>query len=431
MKRFFIISALLLTFLVTSLALFVYFFNVNDYSEWIAKQIEKSTGYQVSFVLIENNGWQDPRFSVSGLSVISDKKELLHIDQINIDIGQWDIWNRQLEIELVDVAGIHIRVEQGILKGVTAGQKSVGKTKRQMQSLPWDRLRINKLRVSDLNMDLSNAGQSLKLQQANLSSDNLPIIEHKKFVSALFKGNLLFDFKKLDLQLSALKAVRLEDLSLYCNFDLQSLQAKLALSIKQLGFTSPNQAEIIVENSLLDLQLHKNRLSLKRLFIKAFSGELDLQADALLSIHLIPAPTFSVNSLTVLSLLVKDMSLNIPAFMQASENEEFSRTNEKQKLPLETLFLKQVNLQNLNISSEEKLLPLTVKGLNSRVSEFYLLQNNQLFSLSAENNQSGLFALQFTYLQWSETIVEQFSVAGSFSEDAARLLLLKQLITDN
>ncbi|MFT6985243.1 MAG: hypothetical protein ACJAT7_001051 [Psychromonas sp.] len=421
MKRFFIISALLLTLFVTSIACL---FNLNDYSLWVAQQIEKSTGYQISFVAIEHNGWQDLRFSISGLSVQRGPEMQLEIDKINIEIARVDLWNRQLDFELVSLAGIDLHLSQSLSEDRAIDQKSREKTKYQTQNLPWDKLHIKKLRVSDLNLDLSNAQQSLLLQQATLSSDNLLVINNKKIVSRSFQGNVRFDFATLAIQLDDLKALTFDKLSLSGDLDLPNLQGMLALSIKEFIVSLPNQADIIVDNSLLDLQLDKNRLSLTRLFINIFSGELSLQADALLSLDLFPAPALSVERLQILSLLLKDMHLTIPDFMQKSEGALLG----KGKLPIETLFLQQVNLQNVNIRSEEKQIPLTVKGLNSRVSDLYLLKNNQLASLSEAGNQVGVFVLQADYLQWADSIIEAFHVAGSLTESEQ---VIGQLLSEN
>ena len=427
MKRLFIILTLLFTFVVGLLAGFIYLFDINDHSQWLSEQIEKSTGYQVRFELFENSYWQESRFSVSGLSIAIDKKELLQIDKINIVISELDLWDRQLEVELVELAGVALYAEVDALKEVVNSKKDLLESDNKSQ-LPWSKLQVNKLRISGLNADISNQQQSLRIQQASLSSDNLLIIEHNKLAAALLQGDLQLAFKALNLQLGASQAVLVKDFSLYSHFDLAALQAKLTATVKQLDFRLPEQTEVIVDNSLLEMQLDKNRISLTHLSANAFSGELELQADAQLAMHLQPTPIVAIDELTILSLLVKDMQIQIPAFILASESEGAGRVDEKQKLPIKTLFLQQVNLQNIAINSEEKKIPLTVKGLNGRLQDFYLLQNNQFVSLSEDNKQTGLFTLQCDSLQWADSVSEQFQVAGSFSEDTDHLLILKELL---
>ena len=428
MKRFFIIVALLFTLLAGLLGGFVCLFDINDHSQWLFEQIEKSTGYQVRFELIKNSYWQESRFSVSGFSVAIDRKELLQIDKINIVIGEVDLWKQKLEIELVELVGVDLYAEVDALKEVVNNKKDTLESDNKSQWLPWSELQVNKLRITGLNADISKQQQSFRLQQAGLTADNLLVIEDNKLSTTLLQGELQLVFKVLNLQLGASQAVLIKDAFLRSYFDLAALQATLTVEIKQFVFRLPEQTEVIVDNSLLEMQLDKNRVSLTRLSANAFSGELQLQAEAQLAMHLQPTPIVAIEELTVLSLLVKDMQIQIPAFILESESEGGGKVDEKQKLPIKTLFLQQVNLQNITLSSEEKQLPLTVKGLNGYLQGFYLLQNNHLVSFSEGNKQAGLFSLQFDYLQWADTVSEQFQVAGSFSEGAQRLLILKGLL---
>jgi len=420
MKRFLLILALLLTLFVTSLTLFFYLFNLNDYAAWGARQMEKSTGYQVSFSTIENKGL---KFSISGLSVARAQEMLLEVDQINIEVARLDLWHRQIEFELVELAGVDLRIKPRSSEDLNGEPKNREKRQYQISNLFWDKLQINKLRVSDLNLDLSTAQQSLQLQRANISSDNLAVIDNKKLLSAAFKGSVNLDFATLVLQFAELSALRLDNLSLSADLDLPKLQGSLALSIKQLAFTAPKQTEIIADNSVLDLQLDKNRLSLTRLLTHIFSGELSLQAEALLSLDLFPRPAFSVEHLQLLALSLKDMQLTIPAFMPAAQDDVSSRS-EKQKLPIATLFVQQLKVENVDIRSEEKQIPLTVQGLNGRVSDLYLLKNNQLPGLSEDANQTGVFVLQADYLQWADSVTEGGQIAASLTENIQALALL-------
>ena len=427
MKRFFIIVTLLFTLVVGLLAGFVYLFDINDHSQWLSEQIEKSTGYQVHFESIENSYWQESRFSVSGLSVAINKKELLHIDKINIVISELDLWDRQLEVELVELVGVVLYADVGALKEVLNSKKNVLESENKSQ-LPWSELQLNKLRITGLNADISNAQQGLRLLQASLSSDNLLIIEDNKVVDTVWQGSLQFSSKTLNLRLQASQVVAINDFSLRSHFNLVDLKASLAAEIKQFAYSLPEQRELIVNDALLEMQLDKNKLSLTHLSANTLSGELQLQADALLAMHLQPTPKITIDELTIGSLLAKDMQIQIPAFMPDSESEAFVRVDEKKIFPIKTLLLKQLDLQNLAVNSDEKKLPLTVKGLNVHLQDFYLLQKNQLVSLSEDYKLTGGFTMAFDYFQWADSVTEQFQAAGSFSEDVQQLLILKEIL---
>ena len=421
MKRFFIIFSLLLSLVVTLLGGFVYFFDINDHAQWITKQIEKSTGYQVNFELIENS-WENMGFSVTGVSVAIDKIELLHIDKVNIIISELDLWDQNLEVELVELLGVDLSVDLTTVKKSVKTPKNVIDSDNKSDQLFWSKLHLNKLHIVDLNADISDKEQRLRVQKASLSSDDVMIIDHNKLVNALLlKGNLQLEINKLNLQLATAETLTVHDLILRSDFDMTRLQVQLHTKIKQLALKLPEQVEVIVDNSVLQAQLDKNRVSLTRLSADLFSGELTLQADAVLAIDLFPIPAYSVEELTILSLSLKDMDIKIPAFMQLSENKELDKSDEKQKLPIKTLLLKQIDLQNIAISSKEKQLPLNVTGLNFHLQDFYLLQNSQWVNLFDETEQMGLFELQFDSLQWEDIVSKQLKVSGSFSEEVNKL----------
>jgi len=81
-------------------------------------------------------------------------------------------------------------------------------------------------------------------------------------------------------------------------------------------------------------------------------------------------------------------------------------------------------VENVDIRSEEKQIPLTVQGLNGRVSDLYLLKNNQLPGLSEDANQTGVFVLQADYLQWADSVTEGGQIAASLTENIQALALL-------
>ena len=77
------------------------------------------------------------------------------------------------------------------------------------------------------------------------------------------------------------------------------------------------------------------------------------------------------------------------------------------------------------------MLPLTIKNLDSSMTNVYVWHESQWFTLAQKNQQAGSFTLQFDYLQWQETIIKGMDVTGQLNEDDQSLLLLKQLFTDN
>lgn len=430
MKRFAVISSLLVTLLLALLMGTVCFFDINDYSDWLSEQIENSTGYRVSFALIEYKRSWPLRFSVNDVELAVDENSRLHIKKLNVTLDKLDLWHRRLEIGRVALSGIDLYMEESAFKQAHGGSKSSEKSAdaaKNSQLLPWSELRIKQLRLSDLNAHLRYAGKELQVQRADLSADNLPIIEHKQLAVPLSKGNLQLSAQVLRLQVSAEQTVTLEQLALSSAFDLPQQQAKLTVALKKLEVTFPEQTAIAVENSLLDMQLVENKLRLTRLFFNAFSGELQLQADALISIKRVP---WTVERVTVESFLVNDMQVKIPSFIVPSENSALDNAQQTAKLPVNTFFIKKAAMRNIDISSADQQIPLIVNGLSGELQNFYLLRNNQLVDLSASTQPGASFALQFVYLQWADKLIEQFQVAGSLAENAPGTQLLRQFYRD-
>ena len=423
MKRLFMIAALLVTVLLGLLAGIVAFFNLNDHSDWISKQLEKSTGYQISFALIEHNGGWPLHFSVNDLELAIDENSHLHIDKLNFTLGKLDLWNRQLTIGRAALLGIDLYMDEGAFKKILGETKSTIKPPaeaKKTQLLPWSDLRIKQLHISGFNAHLRYAGKALLLQRASLTADNLPIIADQQLAVPLGKGSLQFSAQRLRLKLSAEQTVTLEQFALNSAFDLPEQQLKLTMALKNMEVALPRQTALTFKNMQLDMQLAKNKLHLTRLFFNAFSGELQLQADALFAIK-----PWAVDRLTIEALLIKDMKVNIPFFIVPSENAVLNNAQQRALLPVKTLFIKKAALQNIDISSEERQIPLTVNGLNARLQEFYLLHNRQLVDLSGDAQPSASFALQWAYLQWADRLVEQFQMTGSFAENTHEAQLLR------
>ena len=178
-----------------------------------------------------------------------------------------------------------------------------------------------------------------------------------------------------------------------------------------------------MQNTELVAELNNNKARITKLISKIFSGELQLRADALFSIKPL-SPFLSVQQLRVQLLAIKDMNLVIPAML----NDSGAVKKYKPPFPIKNLFLKELIVENVNIRSDNSEIPLEIKNLNGSVVDFILLQNKQLAGLAEENKEAGSFALQFDYLQWMESNLEQFEISGKLSKNDQGVMLIKQLL---
>ncbi|MGB5446740.1 MAG: hypothetical protein WBM99_14685, partial [Psychromonas sp.] len=63
-KRFFLLVTALFFLLLIALIVVIRFFDINQYGNWISKQITQSSGYQISFQSIDRDLYNNSRFSV-------------------------------------------------------------------------------------------------------------------------------------------------------------------------------------------------------------------------------------------------------------------------------------------------------------------------------------------------------------------------------
>jgi len=444
MKRCFVTGSLILGLLAVLLLLFMRFFDINAHRDFISKQIEQLSGYQVTFEAIDSHLFFDSTVSLSGLSLLKANRQVLYVDQVKVNLTKLNLWDRELDLGPVQLTGMRISgdlaafiettdantvdVETSDVKAVEK-RINVQQTAAEMQTrqkLDWQRLTISRLSVTDLTIDITHTGQKLVADGVDFSTENLQIIADRQLVKTPLSGNLKLRVEALTAQQSASETLKVKNLQLTGSFNLKTLQAKLELKADSLNLALMGQEEVVLQNTELVADLNNNIASITKLSSKMFSGELQLRADALLSIKPLSAPFLSVQQLTVQLLAIKNMNLVIPAML----NDSAAVNNNKPPLPISNLVLKELIVENVNIRSDNPKIPLVVKNLNSSIFDFVLVQNNQLGGLAAENKQAGSFALQFDYLQWMDSNIEQFKISGKLSKNDHSVLLIKQLLAE-
>lgn len=428
MKRCFVIGTFILALLAVSLLLFMRFFDINAHRDFISKQIAQLSGYQVNFESVDSHLLSDSTVSLSGLSLTIANRQVLYVDKVKLSLTRLDLWHRELVLGPVQLTGMRITGSLADLVETTdadtAGKsKSVQQTTQSQQTLPWQKLTIGRLSVNDLNIDITHAGQRMVADGVDFRSDNLQIIADRQLVTRPFSGNLKLLVKELKAQQTAGETLRVKNLQLSGSFNVKNLQANLSLKADSLNFALAGQ-EVAVQNTELVAELNNNKARITKLISKMFSGELQLRADALFSIKPLSAPFLSVQQLRVQLLAIKDMNLVIPAML----NDSGAVKKYKPPFPIKNLFLKELIVENVNIRSDDAEIPLEIKNLNGSVVDFILLQNKLLAGLAEENKEAGSFALQFDYLQWMESNLEQFEISGKLSKNDQGVMLIKQLL---
>ncbi|MFT6926844.1 MAG: hypothetical protein ACJAZP_002464 [Psychromonas sp.] len=431
MKRCFVTGALIVALLGFSLLLFMRFFDINAHRDFISRQIEQLSGYQVNFESIDSHLWFESTVSLSGLSLTLDNHQVLYIDQVKVSLTKLNLWDRELALGPVQLTGMRIKGDfTALIKAADANTEENSATVQQTtaiqseQKLAWRQLTVSRLSVNDLNIGLTHAGQRVVVEGADFRSDNLLIIDDWQLVKSPSSGNLKLLVRELSARRSVGEILRVKNLQLSGSFNLKNLQANLNLKAGSLNLALAGQEEIAVQDTELVASLDNNKARITKLNSTIFSGELQLQADALFSIKPLSSPFLSLEQLTVQRLAIKDMNIVIPTMA----NETGVADKNKLTFPINNLTLKALIVENVNIRSNNSKIPLAIKNLNSSVSDFVLLQNKQLAGLVEEHKEAGSFVLRFEYLRWMESTIEQFEISGKLSKNDLGILLIKQLL---
>jgi len=425
-KRFFVGWALFFTATSLLIGSSVYFFDVNDYSNWISEKIESSTGYDLRFERLDNNWIMDNSVSLMGVSLYQQQQHVASIQQIEINIDKLDLWLRQLDINSITLKGVEIEVDMASLmtKGTT-GQKSVVTSKDK--ELDWNRLFVKKINIIDLDTLLENKQQRIQIQAMNFDLNDLFIINNNKLQVFPPSINLATQIQSLQLQDNQ-QEIRFTELKLLLKGELLQRQAQLNVETGSVEIAAEQQPGITLENVKIDLQLAQDNLRLNNLTVDAFSGDLALQGNASLGLTLLPKPDIKVKEVIIEALVIKNMQLIIPQWQASVAHNETSL--EQQLLPLESLLLKKLQLQNIDIESTNVALPLMLKNLQLNIVELSLIKNNQWLKLIEKSKQAATFHIYSDYFSWEDTIFEQFSVSGSLTKDDQSLLFLQQQLLE-
>ncbi|WP_022942658.1 AsmA family protein [Psychromonas hadalis] len=423
LKRIFLISTLLLGLLSVSIASFVYFLNINDYSDWITTQVKQTTGYDLRFEHFENSWLTDKSFSFTGLALYQQGKRVVYIKQLDLQVDKLDLWQRELDIQFIKLQGVDIDFTQTVIPPVltSQSQSQTEKQRRIIQSIAWERFHVGKFQLIDLNVALQKEDKNLLLKEASITLNDLLIIERQQLKMLPVSLDLVTTFNSLTLS-NKQQSMFLQNLQLSAQADLLQRKARLNLSLESMALQPDQQFHALQ----LTMQLEQEKLRIAHFSADAFSGNLTMQADVLLALTLFPLPDIQVKEVILQSLLAQDMQLTIPAFKR--EANEKDKASQKALLPIETLLLKGLQLKNINIRSENAAFPLFITALDLQLSDFTPIRNYQWLDLPSHHEQTGSFAVAFERLNWQQAEIEQFSVTGSLSEQDQGLKTLYKLL---
>lgn len=429
-KRCLLGLALLLILFLVSVVSFVYFANLNDYSSWVSAQIKKTSGYDVRFEGMENNWGRDKRLSIVGLSLYQQQQRVAFIGRLDINVDKVNLWQRQLEIRSIDVDTVDINIQPLLaLSGVNLKTPPAAiETKNRfatLKNINWERLNIATVNIKNLNITGQDNDKKINLVQANLTFNELLIINHKQW--QILPANIDFTatFKALQLSDSSNK-VEVNKFNLTAAGSLFKRKGHLNISAAEMNSSSTNLPPLKLNGLQLQLLLEQQKLSLQHFFVNAFSGSLALKAEALLTFNLLPKPAIKVQEVELLSLLAKDMQIHIAKWKKPiAEPQEVS---ENRLWPIEKLSIAKAHLQNINIDSEAEQLPLRLKSAHVQINDWLLIQDSQLLDPTLGKLQTGGIVLAFDSMHWKNSVIDKFSMGASLNKEQQPLNFLQQIL---
>lgn len=423
LKSIFLISALLLGLCSVSVVGFVYFLDINDHSDWITKQIKQTTGYDLRFEHFKNSWFLDKSFALTGVALYQKGQRVVYIKQLDLQVDKLDLWQRELDIQFITLQGIDIdfTAEAIPLALNSPSQSPKEKQYQVVQNMAWDRLHIGTFQLIDLNVALQKQDKKLQLKEASITLNDLLVIERKQLKIVPLNLDLATTFNTLTLSDDQQK-MALHNLQLSVQADLLQRQARLNVSMESMAL----QADHSFQSLKLSMQLDQDILRIENFSIDTFTGHLAMQADILLALTIFPKLDIKVKQVTLQSLLARDMQLTIPAFKMAVNDK--NKAHKNTLLPIETLLLKDLQLSNINVRSENEAFPLLITALDLQLSNVTPIRNFQWLDLPNHREQAGSFSVAFERLNWQQAEIEQFSVMGSLSEHDQGLNLLHKLL---
>lgn len=422
LKRFF---TLLLLFVVLACLLFASSTYYLVTAEWVSGQVKQATGYDIRFEQFESNWLTDSRLSLVGVSLYQQQQPLVRIKRVDIQVEILDFLQQEVDIGSINLDGVEIKLKLPINHFATESQ---GATDTAFEALAWQRLHIDSFTVTNINVSIENEHQQLSLKGMSVELNDLLVIDNKQLQTLPAALNANTQIKSLQLKNEEQQA-QLENLQLSVAGDLVQRTGRLTIGVDKIEVTPEQQAVVVLRHTQLALSIQQERLNLENLSMNAFSGDLKMQADALLEIDFLPKPELKVKQVTLQSLLVKDMQLTIPNW-QGSEEKNSEQVQSKDMLPIEALLVKNIQLQNINVTSANLDLPLTATGLQLQLLGLQLVENYQWLDLLQPKQQGASFSIMFDSLRWKESLIEGFSTQGRLGEDDQGLIFLQEKLVN-
>lgn len=412
LKRFFIILFSIFCFIVAVISCFIYFFNINDYSKWFSEQLKQTTGYDIRFEMLENNWLKEDKLSVLGLSLYQQGQRIVYIDRLDVDIANLDLWSRQLAVKRLHLKGLELdfRLPLAEPDNNLENSQQVQREGTVSRDLPWQKLHISVFQITDMNVTIHHLGKQLLIKDAKVDLQDVLVIDDKKVVLLPEKIDVASHINELEFNHENLN-VALQNINLSSKTSLLKRQAELDFSIANIHLGKEGYPPFLLNSLIIQSTFDNNRLTLKDLSFNTFSGSLSTQAEALLAINWLPKPHFKIADIQLNSLNAHDMHILIPNFINFDKQSNLD--TEQYKMPIESFAIKQMNLENITLISEADVLPLALKSADVQINDLQVIKGGELLTASAERSPRADFSIEFSRLEWQESVIEEFSLSGN------------------
>jgi len=425
LTRFFTLLLLVVSAIFILVGSSVYFFDVNDYSQWLSEQLKQSTGYDIRFEQLENNWVTDDHLAFINVSLYHQQTRVLLIKRVDIQIAHIDLWQQQLQISDITFTGGEwlSALPQNSAQNPLIQNEPNHNALATQEALSWQTLTIDKVSFIDFNASLNHGGRHISVQGAKAQLKDLSIIEHQQLVMIPVSVDVNAQVTSL-LIADSKKSVQLDGIQVSAQGNLRQQTSKLVIGVDEIAVVPQSLPKMAFSDFSLALQQAQTQFSLDNLSLNAFDGYLVIQGEATTDIRLFPTPRISINEVLLSSVLLKEMWLTLPSIAPFTAAD----TKPTSALPIEALSIQHLQLENIHLNSDNEAFPLLLTDANLAVSDLTLIQQHQWLSLEQYEQQSTPFSVAFDYLQWQDTIIEAFSATGYVNKVDQNMLLLEEIV---
>lgn len=347
------------------------------HKEWINKTILESSGFQTTFGRINYSLFSPGTLRISDATVTQPAQGLsITLDEMQISVAILPLLRTQLNVESVFLKGLNLDYQSPEPQPENPSPPPQVAEK----PLPIERLFVEQLTIEQSNISLALEPQSIQANDFQLSIKDLLVIKDATLLT-----------KNIEAQLSLSTALQ------YADYPLETLNLAALAGNGKINLTQ------------FDLPFMQGEISI--------NANVDLQNDLSTTIN-IAAKDLNVE---VNEQLLTDLGIALPAKSPDDETLEPQTLQSSEKLPVKSLYIERLEIENSRINYALSDTPLEVESINFKLSKTPLIFGYKLITAESINESNSDFALNLERANYPPHLIEQVKLEGKVAEQHFQL----------